>query len=220
MSGTRYLAHILMIISRVLLQQKELIPHPPTFGALKNPPSVALRHPKQFPNIPRRERHGGAGPQHGERQQEQHLIGYHCIQSVAKCPGWLANYGNRLLIGWTLEGSVIRTDIVFLCVWCRPDPCERKTQGFNPAECETLVAYVTGTGSRSGTKQSVTPTLFFGVKTGLEVKIYCVIYVLDLAFFKRKVSGVQSKSIKYDKISKKNPKKTSDIKTRLCFMGL
>lgn len=64
----------------------------------------------------------------------------------------------------------------------------KKDTRFSPAECETLFASVTGTCSRlgqekqSGTEQSVTPTLCFRVKMGLEVKIYCVIYVLDLAF--------------------------------------
>ena len=108
-----------MVISCVFLEQKELIPHPSAFGALENP-AIALWHPKQIPNIPRRERQGIAGPRDTEHQKEQNLIGYHGIQSAGKCPGWLLNYGNKLLIGWTLEGSVIRTDIVFLSLMsCR-----------------------------------------------------------------------------------------------------
>lgn len=87
-----------MVISCVFLEQKELIPHPSAFGPLKNP-SIALCHPKEFPNIPRHERHGSTGPQHGEHQEEQDLIGYHGIQSVGNCLGRLMIYGNRLLIG-------------------------------------------------------------------------------------------------------------------------
>ena len=75
-----------MVVSCVLLEQKELIPHPSAFGPLKDPP-VTLRHLKQIPNIPRFERQGGTRPQHGERQEEQDLIGYHGIQSAGKCPG-------------------------------------------------------------------------------------------------------------------------------------
>ena len=75
-----------MVISCVFLEQKELIPHPSTFGPLENPP-VALRRPKQIPNIPRRERQGSTGPQDREHQEEQNLIGYHGIQSAGECPG-------------------------------------------------------------------------------------------------------------------------------------
>lgn len=94
---TPYLADILVVVSRVFLKEKELIPHPSAFGPLKNPP-IAL-HPKQFPYIPRRERHGVAGPQRGERQQEQNLIGYHGIQSGARGLGRFWTYGSGLLRG-------------------------------------------------------------------------------------------------------------------------
>lgn len=93
----RYLADILVVVSCVFLKEKELIPHPSTFGPLKDPP-IAL-HPKQVPYIPRRERHGGAGPQHGERQQEQDLIGDHGIQSGERGLGRRWNYGSELLMG-------------------------------------------------------------------------------------------------------------------------
>lgn len=102
-----------MVISCIFLEQKELIPHPSTFGPLKNL-AVTLWHPKQIPNIPRRERKGNSGPQDRQHEEEQNLIGYHGIQSAGKRPERLPNYGDKLVRGSTLEGGVIRTDIVFL----------------------------------------------------------------------------------------------------------
>lgn len=74
-----------------------MIPHPSAFGPLKNPPISLL--PQQGPYIPRRERHGGAGPQRGEHQEQQHLIGDHGIQSGVRGLGRLWNYGSELLMG-------------------------------------------------------------------------------------------------------------------------
>lgn len=94
---TCYLADILVVISCVFLEEKELIPHPSAFGPLKDPP-ITLR-PKRVPYIPRCERHGGAGPQRGEHQQEQDLISGHGIQSGGRGLEWLWNYGSELLMG-------------------------------------------------------------------------------------------------------------------------
>lgn len=102
-----------MVVSCIFLEQKELIPHPSTFGPLKNL-TITLWHPKQIPNIPRRKRKGNSGPEDREHEEQQNLIGYHGIQSAGKCPEWLLNYGDKLLRGSALEGGVIRTDIVFL----------------------------------------------------------------------------------------------------------
>lgn len=82
---TFYLANILMVVSCIFLEQKELIPHPSTFGPLKNL-TITLWHPKQIPNIPRRKRKGNSGPEDREHEEQQNLIGYHGIQSAGKCP--------------------------------------------------------------------------------------------------------------------------------------
>lgn len=57
-----YLSDVLMVIPCVFLQQKELIPHPSTFGAVQNL-LIAFWNPKKSPNIPRVERQGFAGVQ-------------------------------------------------------------------------------------------------------------------------------------------------------------